>query len=106
MYEASAGKRPAPNGILLGLSAFAVTGVAGIAWLLIALGTLLSDWRWDDGWIYSGLALPAATIGAVIAYSSGRHRYFWIGLAITLIPLLIYVVLAANEPPPPAEGWD
>lgn len=103
MPDASVDRSQAPVGVLLGLSAIAVTGVSFIAWLFIVLSTAPS-WYVDSEWIYTGIALPAAGIGAIAAHLTRRRVYFWIGLAITLIPLVAYVLLAATAPPQP-QGW-
>jgi hypothetical protein len=102
--EGSVDRASSPSGVLFGLAALAATGISFVAWLLIAFGTLF-DWLWGAEWIYTGLALPAATIGAIVAYTTQRPRYFWLGLAITLIPLVAYVFLDATAPPPP-PGWN
>jgi uncharacterized membrane protein YfcA len=104
MDQAVVGERPGPNGVLLGLGALAITGVSTVAWLLIALGSFFS-WLWSEAWIYTGLALPAAAVGAVAAHVTERRTYFWLGFAITLIPLIAYILLEANAPPPP-PGWN
>jgi hypothetical protein len=104
MSEVSIDRGQAPVGLLLGLSAVAVTGVSVIAWLLIVLSTIFS-WYLDWEWIYTGLALPAAGVGALVAQLTRRRAYFWVGLAITLVPLVAYVLLAATAPPPP-PGWN
>ena len=104
MHEKST-DAPAPNGILLGLSAFAVTGVALVAWLLIALVAVVSA-RWDPEWAYTGLALPGATIGSLAAYQSRRPLYLWLGLAVTLIPLAAYLLLLSTTPEPPPTFVD
>jgi len=96
--------RNAPGGLLLGLSAVVATGVSFVAWLLIALGTVFS-WLWGSEWLYTGLALPAASVGAIAAHMTRRSRYFWLGLAITLIPLVAYIGLDLTAPPPP-PGWN
>ena len=104
MQEASVDDRQAPVGWLLGLSAVAVTGISFVAWLLIVLSTIFS-WRVSTEWIYTGFALPAASVGAVAAHFTRRPVYFWVGLAITLVPLVAYVLMAATTPPPP-PGWN
>lgn len=90
--------------MLLGLSAVAVTGASFVAWLLIVLGTVFS-WLWGTEWIYTGFTLPAAGVGALAAQLTRRRAYFWVGLAITLIPLVAYVLLDVTAPPPP-PGWN
>jgi len=50
---------PAPNGLLLGLAAFATTAVSFVAWLFIALGSIF-PWFWGTEWLYTGIALPAS----------------------------------------------
>jgi hypothetical protein len=97
-------ERNPPGGLLLGLAAFATTGISFVAWLLIALGTIF-PWYWGTEWIYTGLALPAVSVGAVAAHTNRRVLYFWLGLAITLIPLVAYVLLEVTTPPPP-PGWN
>jgi hypothetical protein len=104
MSEVSVEERNPPGGLLLGLSAVVTTGVSFVAWLLIALGTVFS-WLWGSEWIYTGLALPAASVGAIAAHMTRRSRYFWLGLAITLIPLVAYIGLDLTAPPPP-PGWN
>lgn len=104
MSEVAIDREPAPNGLLLGLAAFATTGVSFVAWLFIALGSIF-PWYWGAEWLYTGLALPAASFGALAAHSYRRPLYFWLGLAITLIPLVAYVLLEATTPPPPS-GWN
>jgi len=104
MSEVSVEQRNPPGGLLLGLSAVAATGVSFVAWLLIAFGTVFS-WLWGPEWLYTGFALPAASMGALAAHMTRRSRYFWLGLAITLIPLVAYIGLDLTAPPPPA-GWN
>ncbi len=104
MPEVSVEERNLPGGLLLGLSAVVTTGVSFVAWLLIALGTVFS-WLWSTEWIYTGLALPAASLGAIVAHMTGRARYLWLGLAITLIQLVAYIGLDLTAPPPP-PGWN
>ena len=82
------------------LAVVGVTAFAFMAWLLIGLGAILSQ-NLDEHWIYTGLALPGATFGAIAAQVRGRRSYLVIGFAITLIPLIAFVVLNAVTPPPP-----
>jgi hypothetical protein len=105
MSQTSVATRAAPNGLMLAVSSVTLTAVSLVAWLLIALGTVFNP-NLSTQWIYLGLALPGATLGSLASHATGRRAYFLIGLAITLIPLVAYVLLAATTPPPPAWSAD
>jgi len=104
VVAASIDSESASSGWLTGLGAAAATGISFIAWLLIALGAVFG-WAWGVGWVYTGVALPAATMGSLASHMTRRRAYFWVGLAVTLIPLVTYVLLEATAPPPP-PGWN
>ena len=105
MQELSTAESRQPNGILLGLAAFATTGIGIVAWLLIVLGAVL-DRGWSEGWIYAGCLLPGAAFGAVLTHETGRRAPLCIGLLATLVPLLLFLVLQAEAPPRPPAGFD
>jgi hypothetical protein len=94
-----------PSGLLLALASASVTFVGGVAWLLLAFEAILSA-PWSQVWLWSGLVLPAAAIGAIATHQTRRWWPLAAGLAITLLPLLLFVVLP--EPPPigGADGVD
>ncbi len=105
MTAATATARPAPSSLLMAAATLAVTGASVVAWLLIAASILLNP-HFGEGWIYVGAALPAATLGSVASSLSDRRLPFLVGLAVTLIPLAVYLVVSATVPPPPEWAAD
>ncbi|MEX2108899.1 MAG: hypothetical protein WD827_08440 [Solirubrobacterales bacterium] len=96
--------RRRPDGFLLIAATVSITAVSLFFWALIVLGAAL-PWGWSSGWIYAGIALPGATLGAVASHATGRRAYFWIGIAITLVPVALGFALESafnpswnNEP--------
>ena len=97
MEAVSLGVRPQPSGLLLGLAAAACTLVGIVAWIFLALELFFAA-PWSSQWLLSGIALPGATLGSLATHSTKRWWPFVVGLAITLIPVVLYIVLP--EPPP------
>jgi hypothetical protein len=100
MSQASIASQPAPSTYSLVAGSIAATMFSFLAWLLISLEVAFNP-HVSHKWIYVGLLLPAVTAGSIGTHAKGRWIYFWIGLAITLIPLVAYFVLQATVPPPP-----
>ncbi|HWB68761.1 MAG TPA: hypothetical protein VG518_02175 [Solirubrobacterales bacterium] len=100
MEGASPNIRAAPSALLLALPAAVLSTVAAIAWVLLALEAFFAA-PWDPQWLFCGLALPSATIGSVATYTTRRWWPFFLGLAITLIPLVLFAILPG--PPPMAD---
>jgi hypothetical protein len=82
-----------PSPLALAAVSVAVSGVAFVALLLLA--------PWATEWLWSGFALPSAAVGSLVAHRTGRWWPFCLGLGITLLPLLLFVVLPG---PPPIGG--
>ncbi len=83
--------------------------VSLLAWGAITVLELIGGYSPDPSILLyaSLLPLPAAFVGAVAAWRSGRWWPWYVGLVLTLLPALLALVLA--EPFDPGLGtrdWD
>ena len=92
-----------PSALLLALPAAILSAVAGFAWLFLALEAIFAA-PWSNYWLWCGFALPGAAVGAVVTHSTRRWWPFFLGLAITLLPIVLYIVLPG--PPSLVAGGD
>ncbi len=89
---------------------FASIGFMGfslIAWAVIALLEAVGGYSPDPFFVFAPLIpLPAALIGTIRSWQSGRWAPFYIGLAVTLVlPVLLAFLLPGVVEPHPA-GFD
>lgn len=79
------------------LASVGITLCSGLALALVSLlmaiggshpvgGTL--------GWIIVLLPLPGAIVGSVASVATGRWWPFWVGLALTCLPVVLTILLA------------
>jgi hypothetical protein len=101
--ETPSGDRALPSGLLMAATSVTITAISLCAWLLVTFGATFGTDP-NVSLICSGLALPAVTLGSIGTHMSGRRIYFWLGFAITLIPLAAFIFLTATSPPP-TDAW-
>jgi hypothetical protein len=87
----------------LAVTATIITTFSVLAWVLISFGAMFNE-NVDDRWIYSGLLMPGAVLGAMAFARTGRRAYFAAGVLLALVPVVVYVVLAIVTPEP-ATHW-
>jgi hypothetical protein len=97
--------RPQTQSVALILASIGITLCSGLALAMVALLMALGGHRPLDGtlgWILILIPLPSAIIGSGASLATGRWWPFFVGLALTCLPVILAILLA--EPVPGFEA--
>jgi hypothetical protein len=94
-------ERPRPPALPLVFTTVAFAGVAFFSWLVVAIGSTIKGPFTAHGvdlWLLLLLVFVGPMFGSATTYASRRWWPFFTGLAITLVPIVLALLLIITAP--------